>query len=100
MEIVRSLGERQSQQGVVDVFRGSLNAQIKRYGHHTHPLHGAGREWGKGDVERMLHRLVLDRVLQEDVSKSDVYGTVSTVIRVDERGARRLMADQHKVILK
>lgn len=36
-------------------------------GHNRHPLHGIGKSWSRGEVERLFRRLVLESYLQEDM---------------------------------
>jgi bloom syndrome protein len=47
------------------------------------PLHGAGKNLGKGEAARVLRHLVTEGILTEDVKKSD-YGSVSSVLKVAE----------------
>lgn len=45
-------------------------------------LHGAGKHLAKGEASRILHHLVVEDFLVEDVKKSDVYGSISSIIKV------------------
>ena len=45
-------------------------------------LHGAGKHLAKGEASRVLHHLVVEDFLVEDVKKSDIYGSVSSVLKV------------------
>jgi bloom syndrome protein len=45
-------------------------------------LHGAGKHLAKGEAARILRHLVTERILTEDVKKSDSYGSVSSVLMV------------------
>lgn len=44
-------------------------------------LHGAGKHLAKGEASRILHRLVVEDILVEEVKKSD-YGSVSSILKV------------------
>lgn len=33
----------------------------------NHPLYGRGKSWNKGDIERLLHHMVLQEYLQENM---------------------------------
>lgn len=55
---------------------------MKRYQHDNLSLHGAGKSVSKGEALRVLHHLVVEDILVEDVKKSDHYGSVSSVIKV------------------
>lgn len=45
-------------------------------------LHGAGKPLAKGEASRVLHRLVVEDIILEEVKKSDIYGSVSSVLKV------------------
>lgn len=45
-------------------------------------LHGAGKHLAKGEASRILRHLVTEDFLVEDVKKSDIYGSVSSVLKV------------------
>ncbi|KAH9325908.1 hypothetical protein KI387_006086, partial [Taxus chinensis] len=90
VQLIKAMGQRFSSSHVLDVFRGSMCQQIKRHKHETLNLHGVGKNLSKGDASRILHRLVLEDFLTEDVMKSDVYGSVSSILKVNESKARDL----------
>ncbi|CAM6100420.1 unnamed protein product [Calypogeia fissa] len=100
VELVSSMGQRFSLSHTLDVYRGSLNQQIKRNMHERQELHGAGKNLPKGEVERILHRMVLENILMEDVCKSDLYKSISSVLKVNDRNARALMTGQLKLIMR
>eukprot|EP01018_Ginkgo_biloba_P018735 Gb_33079 [translate_table: standard] len=100
VELIKAMGQRFSSSHVLDVFRGSMSQQIKRYKHETLNLHGAGRNLSKGDASRILHRLVLEDFLREDVMKSDVYGSVSSVLKVNESKAQGLFLGRLRLIVR
>lgn len=45
-------------------------------------LHGAGKHLAKGEASRVLRHLVIEDFLVEDVKKSDIYGSVSSILKV------------------
>jgi len=45
-------------------------------------MHGAGKKLAKGEASRVLRHLVTEDILVEDVKKSDLYGSVSSVLKV------------------
>jgi hypothetical protein len=47
-------------------------------------LHGAGKHLAKGEASRILHHLVVEDFLVEEVKKSDFYGSVSSVLKVSD----------------
>lgn len=61
-------------------------------------LHGAGKHLAKGEASRILHRLVVEDILVEEVKKSD-YGSVSSILKVNELKVCNLFAG-HRIILR
>lgn len=57
--------------------------QIKKHKHDKLILHGAGKKFDKGMVARVLRHLVIEDILVEEVKKSDIYGTVSSILKVN-----------------
>ncbi|KAK4316622.1 hypothetical protein Pmani_012240 [Petrolisthes manimaculis] len=51
----------------VDIFKGSEIKKIMDNGHNRHPLHGLGKSWTRSDAERLLRRMVLSGLLQEEM---------------------------------
>lgn len=47
-------------------------------------LHGAGKPLAKAEASRVLHHLVVGDFLVEEVKKSDIYGSVSSVLKVSK----------------
>lgn len=45
-------------------------------------LHGVGKHLAKGEASRVLRHLVTEDLLSEEVKKSDVYGSVSSILKV------------------
>ena len=58
-----------------------LNIQVKKHKHNTLKLHGAGKNLAKGEASRVLRHLVVENILYEEVKKSDLYGSVSSVLK-------------------
>eukprot|EP00955_Chlamydomonas_euryale_P066110 359453-Chlamydomonas_euryale.AAC.3 len=53
--------------------------KVLKLGHDRHPLHGAGTGISKADAERLMRKLILQKVLHEDTDRADnLYGTVVT----------------------
>jgi len=45
-------------------------------------LHAAGKHLAKGEASRILHHLVVEDILVEEVKKSDFYGSISSILKV------------------
>jgi len=56
--------------------------QVKRHRHENLILDGSGKHLAKGEASRILRHLVIEDFLAEDVKKSDIYGSVSSVLKV------------------
>jgi bloom syndrome protein len=82
VELVKQTGERFSSAHILEVYRGSLNQMVKKHRHETLQFHGAGKHLSKIEVSRILHYLVTEDILVEDVRKSDMYGSVSSLLQV------------------
>ncbi|XP_033216323.1 Bloom syndrome protein homolog [Belonocnema kinseyi] len=50
-----------------DIFKGCDLKKIRDAGLTTHPIYGKGKSWNKGDIERLLHKLVIEGYLQEEM---------------------------------
>ncbi|OIV91529.1 hypothetical protein TanjilG_08941 [Lupinus angustifolius] len=90
VELVKLTGQKFSSSHVLEVYRGSLSQMIKKQRHETVRLHGAGKHLSKGEASRVLHHLVVENFLKEEVKKSDVYGSVSSILKVNEPKVRNL----------
>uniref|UniRef100_A0A0E0KQU8 DNA 3'-5' helicase n=1 Tax=Oryza punctata TaxID=4537 RepID=A0A0E0KQU8_ORYPU len=66
---------------ILEVYRGSVNQNVKKHRHDTLSLHGAGKHLAKGEAARILRHLVTEEILIEDVKKSENYGSVSSVLK-------------------
>ncbi|KAL5967758.1 hypothetical protein TSMEX_004456 [Taenia solium] len=69
---------------LVDVFRGAQTAQIQRNQDHNLALYGKGANYSKTDAERLLHRLLADRVLNEEFAITAM-DTVAAYLRPGPR---------------
>lgn len=56
--------------------------QVKKHRYETLSLHGAGKHLAKGEASRVLRHLVIEDILFEEVKKSDLYGSLSSVVKV------------------
>lgn len=56
--------------------------QVKKHRHDNLGLHGAGKHLPKGEASRVIRHLVVEDILVEDVRKSDIYGSISSVLKV------------------
>ncbi|KAF2319851.1 hypothetical protein GH714_019616 [Hevea brasiliensis] len=100
VELVKITGQQFSSSHILEVYRGSLNQHVKRYRHETLSLHGAGKHLAKGEASRILRHLVTEDFLVEDVKKSDIYGSVSSVLKVNESKAHNLCSSRQTIILR
>lgn len=100
IELIKAMGQRFSSSHVLDVFRGSMSQQIKRHKHECLSLHGAGKSLSKGDASRLLHRIVLEDFVVEDIMKSDVYGSLSSILKVNENKAQDLLSGRIRLTMR
>ncbi|XP_042507105.1 ATP-dependent DNA helicase Q-like 4A isoform X1 [Macadamia integrifolia] len=100
LELVKSTGQQHSSAHILEVYRGSLSQNVKKYRHDTLSLHGSGKHLPKGDASRVLRHLVIEELLLEDVKKSDIYGSLSSVLKVNESKANNLCFGGQKIILR
>lgn len=100
VEVVKLTGQRFSSSHIVEVYRGSLSQFVKKHKHETLKLHGAGKHLAKGEASRILHHLVVEDFLVEDVKKSDFYGSVSSILKVNESKAYNLCVGVQKITLR
>ncbi|KAJ4963350.1 hypothetical protein NE237_023289 [Protea cynaroides] len=100
VELVKSTGQQNSSAHILEIYRGSLSQNVKKYRHNTLSLHGAGKHLPKGDASRVLRYLVTEELLVEDVKKSDFYGSISSILKVNESKAHDLCFGAQKIILR
>ncbi|RZC87951.1 hypothetical protein C5167_004130 [Papaver somniferum] len=73
--------------------------QVKKHRYDLVKHHGAGKHLEKGEASRVLHHLVTEEFLVEKVKKSD-YGSVSSVLKVNESKFYYLCHGGKKIILR
>ncbi|KAK4438311.1 ATP-dependent DNA helicase Q-like 4A [Sesamum alatum] len=100
VELVKKTGQQFSTAHLLEVYRGSLSQFVKKHRHETLSLHGAGKHLAKGEASRVLRHLVIEDILVEDVKKSDVYGSVSSVVKVNESKAYNLFSGGQTIKLR
>ena len=76
-------------------FAGSQNSRIMDAGHNRLPLHGRGAAYSRGDAERLMHKLVIEGVLIEEL-KITAADTAACYIRLGPKAAS-LMQNKLKV---
>ncbi|BHF65829.1 hypothetical protein SprV_0200884200 [Sparganum proliferum] len=81
----------------VELFRGAQTAQIQRNNDSKNPLYGKGASYSKTDAERLLHRLLSDRILIEEFAITAV-DTVAAYLRLGPK-ADSLLSGQQKIML-
>lgn len=100
VELVKLAGQQFSSAHILEVYRGSLNQFVKKHRHEKLNLHGAGKHLAKGEASRVLRHLVTEDFLVEDVRKSDLYGSLSSILKVNESKAYNLCSGRQSVILR
>ncbi|XP_076915597.1 ATP-dependent DNA helicase Q-like 4A [Bidens hawaiensis] len=100
VELVKSVKQQFSSSHILDVYRGSMSQIVKRNKHNLLSLHSAGKHIAKGEASRVLRHLVIEEILVEDVKKSDLYGSTSSVLKVNERNADNLLAGRQTITLR
>ncbi|KVH93498.1 DNA helicase, ATP-dependent, RecQ type [Cynara cardunculus var. scolymus] len=99
VELVKSAQQNFSASHILEVYKGSMSQIVKKYQHNTLSLHGAGQNVAKGDALRVIRHLVIEEILVEDVKKSDLYGSVSSILKVNEKKAYDLLEGRQTIIL-
>ncbi|KAK9044368.1 hypothetical protein V6N11_072674 [Hibiscus sabdariffa] len=100
VELVRLTGQQLSSSHILEVYRGSLSQFVKKHRHETLSLHSAGKHLAKGEASRIIHHLVVEEFLLEDVKKSDIYGSVSSVLKVNESKAKNLFLGGQTIMIR
>ncbi|XP_020593878.1 ATP-dependent DNA helicase Q-like 4A isoform X2 [Phalaenopsis equestris] len=100
VELIKETDQQFSLSHILEVYRGSMSLNIKKYKHDTLRLHGAGKHLQKGEASRIIRHLVIMDILVEEVKKSDIYGSISSVLRVNESKASRLYSGEQRIILR
>lgn len=52
---------------LADVFKGSEHKKIVDNNHHRTAYHGRLKSWDRGDIQRLMHKLVIEDYLKEDL---------------------------------
>ncbi|KAL0908281.1 hypothetical protein M5K25_022769 [Dendrobium thyrsiflorum] len=100
VDLIKETGQQFSMSHILEVYRGSMSLNIKKYKHDTLRLHGAGKHLPKGEASRIIRHLVIQDILVEEVKKSDAYGSISSVLRVNESKACRLYSGEQILTLR
>ncbi|XP_043223484.1 Bloom syndrome protein homolog [Amphibalanus amphitrite] len=82
----RTYGGNFTQQQLVDLLKGSRNKKMLDNGLDRIPLHGALKDWERGDCERLMRHLLLERYLEEEMvaGREDI---VNAYLRLGPRAA-------------
>ncbi|CAA0841508.1 ATP-dependent DNA helicase Q-like 4A [Striga hermonthica] len=100
VELVKTTNQQFSAAHLLEVYRGSLNQFVKKHKHEKLRLHGAGKHLAKGEASRVLRHLVTEDILIEDVKKSDMFGSVSSVLKVNGPKANNLVSGVQTIKLR
>ncbi|CAI9287158.1 unnamed protein product [Lactuca saligna] len=100
VELVKSVRQEFSGTYILEVYKGSMNQIVKKNQHDTLRLHGAGKNVAKGEASRVLRHLVIEEILLEDIKKSDLYGSVSSILKVNEKKACNLLEGRETIMLR
>lgn len=52
---------------LVEIFKGSEQKKIIDNNHHQTPYHGRLKAWDRNDIQRLMHKLVIEDYLKEDL---------------------------------
>lgn len=52
---------------IVDVLKGSQSKKVIENNHQKTPYHGKLKDWNRADIQRLMHRLVIDGYLKEEL---------------------------------
>ncbi|XP_023553062.1 ATP-dependent DNA helicase Q-like 4A isoform X1 [Cucurbita pepo subsp. pepo] len=100
VDLVRSMRQPFSSAHILEVYRGSLSQFVKKHRHEKLSLHGAGKHLLKSEASRILHHLVIEDIFVEEVRKSDIYGSVSSLLKVNESKVRSLLNGEQRITLR
>ncbi|XP_020110076.1 ATP-dependent DNA helicase Q-like 4A isoform X2 [Ananas comosus] len=100
VELVLLTGQHYSTSHILEVYRGSMSQIVKKHRHDALSLHGAGKHLAKGEASRIIRHLVIDDILVEDIKKSDIYGSVSSVLKVNQTKVQRLRSGNQAIIMR
>lgn len=52
---------------MVDVFKGAETKKIVEAGHNRSSFHGCLKDWEKSDIQRIIHKLILENFIREEI---------------------------------
>ena len=84
---------------IVDVFRGAANQKVLKKGHNRLPGYGEGKSIPKGDMERLMHHLVVERVFEEAVTVQEDHGQIVSTVHLG-REAHKVLNGRKQLTLK
>ena len=61
----------------------------------NHPIYGKGKTWNKGDIERLLHKLVIEGYLQEEMHINNEIACA--YIQIGGKASELMTNKNHKV---
>ncbi|KAG8064528.1 hypothetical protein GUJ93_ZPchr0004g38868 [Zizania palustris] len=101
VDLVMMTRQTYSTPHILEVYRGSMNQNVKKHRHDTLSLHGAGKHLAKGEAARILRHLITEGILIEDVKKSEnMYGSASSVLKANHKKIDDLRSGKHIIVLK
>ncbi|KAF3337717.1 ATP-dependent DNA helicase Q-like 4A [Carex littledalei] len=100
IELVMCTNQQYSSSHILEVYRGSANQNIKKHKHDKLALHGAGKTFDKGEIARVLRHLVIEDILVEEVKKNDVYGAISSVLKVNKTKGSHFYSSGQQLVLR
>ena len=101
ISIVQETGQKHSLTHIVDVFRGSNNAKVRKNNHNKVKAFGKGGSWLKNEASRLLQKLVIDGILTEISNKADnMYQTITTILRVNRKAEMEIKSNRRRIYLE
>lgn len=73
----------------VDIFKGANNAKIREFGYSDNPWYGAGKNYAKGDAERLFRTMCLKKILKE-YCKENGGGFINAYVKLGPLGRKSL----------
>ncbi|KMZ60342.1 ATP-dependent DNA helicase Q-like 4A [Zostera marina] len=100
VDLVKTTGQRHSSSYILELYKGSLSHVVKKYGHDGLILHGVGKHLAKGVASRVLHHLVVQDFVVESVKRSDTYGSISSILKVNQSRVDSLLSGKETIMLR
>eukprot|EP00005_Dracoamoeba_jomungandri_P010164 CAMPEP_0174270564 /NCGR_PEP_ID=MMETSP0439-20130205/44909_1 /TAXON_ID=0 /ORGANISM="Stereomyxa ramosa, Strain Chinc5" /LENGTH=274 /DNA_ID=CAMNT_0015359971 /DNA_START=35 /DNA_END=855 /DNA_ORIENTATION=- len=95
VNLVQSLKQNQSLVYIRELWRGSngktFNQKVRRCGDQDCPEIGKGRAVSKTDTDRLLHKMIIDNILQEEFRANGTYGQILSSVGLG-KGANALLS--------